>query len=274
MAGARVECAAGVNDAAAVPLHREHVRRAAAHRSARTCRRRPWNARRRRRRDHLAVAHHQQAVGDELVQRYRAHCPFRRPQAVRHRQGAGRRGGGYRHAAVARSLLPRHGDRLTLAFARIVLVQLFNALDARADDGPLLGRFPLRDRTLWLCLAGLLAVHLPWAPKASVRSSSSRTGGRCPRRPCSPCSWWGSSRAECSPPRAETRGRPRRAGSSAREGGVRGEARQMGRGGPMAGPTSLGGALRAAARPAPSPPRPPSPAGRPACAAPRIRRPR
>lgn len=108
--------------------------------------------------------------------------------------------------SLARTLLPRHGDRLTLAFARIVLVQLFNALDARADDGPLLGRFPLRDRTLWLCLAGLLAVHLPWAPKASVRSSSSRTGGRCPRRPCSPCSWWGSSRADCSPPRAETRG--------------------------------------------------------------------
>ncbi|MET9720203.1 hypothetical protein ABZZ46_33000 [Streptomyces rochei] len=105
--------------------------------------------------------------------------------------------------SLARTLLPRHGDRLTLAFARIVLVQLFNALDARADDGPLLGRDQLRDRTLWLCLAGLLAVHLPWAPKASVRSSSSRTGGR---RPCSPCSWWSSSRAECSPPRAETRG--------------------------------------------------------------------
>ncbi|MEV0222474.1 cation-translocating P-type ATPase C-terminal domain-containing protein [Streptomyces sp. NPDC050704] len=43
-----------------------------------------------------------------------------------------------------------------------------HALSARADDGPLLGRYQFRNRALWLCLAGVLAVqvavvHLPWA---------------------------------------------------------------------------------------------------------------
>ncbi|MET9392955.1 HAD-IC family P-type ATPase [Streptomyces sp. NPDC006624] len=57
---------------------------------------------------------------------------------------------------------------LTMAFTTFVLFQLFNALNARADDGPLLGRDQLRNRTLWWCLAGVLAVqvlavHLPWA---------------------------------------------------------------------------------------------------------------
>ncbi|WP_328500523.1 HAD-IC family P-type ATPase [Streptomyces sp. NBC_00457] len=57
---------------------------------------------------------------------------------------------------------------LTMAFTTFVLFQLFNALNARADDGPLLGRHQFRNRTLWLCLAGVLAVqvvavHLPWA---------------------------------------------------------------------------------------------------------------
>ncbi|MFE6287065.1 cation-translocating P-type ATPase [Streptomyces sp. NPDC057877] len=57
---------------------------------------------------------------------------------------------------------------LTMAFTTFVLFQLFNALNARADDGPVLGRHQLRNRTLWLCLAGVLAVqvaavHLPWA---------------------------------------------------------------------------------------------------------------
>ncbi|MEV0173583.1 HAD-IC family P-type ATPase [Streptomyces sp. NPDC050803] len=57
---------------------------------------------------------------------------------------------------------------LTMAFTTFVLFQLFNSLCARADDGPLLGRHQLRNRTLWLCLAGVLAVqiiavHLPWA---------------------------------------------------------------------------------------------------------------
>ncbi|KOU58144.1 metal ABC transporter ATPase [Streptomyces sp. MMG1533] len=57
---------------------------------------------------------------------------------------------------------------LTMAFTTFVLYQLFNALNARADNGPLLGRHQFRNRTLWLCLAGVLcvqvvAVHLPWA---------------------------------------------------------------------------------------------------------------
>ncbi|MDT7839941.1 cation-translocating P-type ATPase [Streptomyces justiciae] len=57
---------------------------------------------------------------------------------------------------------------LTMAFTTFVLFQLFNSLCARADDGPLLGRHQLRNRTLWLCLAGMLviqvvAVHVGWA---------------------------------------------------------------------------------------------------------------
>ncbi len=56
---------------------------------------------------------------------------------------------------------------LTMAFTTFVLFQLFNSLSVRADDGPLLGRHQLRNRTLWLCLAGVLAVqvaavHVPW----------------------------------------------------------------------------------------------------------------
>ncbi|MFI2907195.1 cation-translocating P-type ATPase [Streptomyces sp. PDY-4] len=69
--------------------------------------------------------------------------------------------------AVARS----HADArtaATMAFTTFVLFQLFNALNARADDGPLLSRYQLRNRTLWLCLTGVLAVqvaavHLPQA---------------------------------------------------------------------------------------------------------------
>jgi len=57
---------------------------------------------------------------------------------------------------------------LTMAFTAFVLFQLFNSLCARAGEGPLLGRHQLRNRTLWLCLAGVLAVqigavHLSWA---------------------------------------------------------------------------------------------------------------
>ncbi|MFC8673970.1 cation-translocating P-type ATPase [Streptomyces griseorubiginosus] len=57
---------------------------------------------------------------------------------------------------------------LTMAFTTFVLFQLFNSFNARADQGPLLGRRQLRNRTLWWCLAGVLlvqiaAVHLPWA---------------------------------------------------------------------------------------------------------------
>ncbi|WP_406258217.1 HAD-IC family P-type ATPase [Streptomyces chartreusis] len=65
---------------------------------------------------------------------------------------------------------PRVGTdtALTMAFTTFVLFQLFNALCARADDGPVLGRYQLRNRTLWLCLVGVLAVQavavqLPWA---------------------------------------------------------------------------------------------------------------
>jgi Ca2+-transporting ATPase len=69
--------------------------------------------------------------------------------------------------AVARSYVDPD-TALTMAFTTFVLFQLFNALSARADDGPLLGRYQLRNRALWLCLAGVLAVqvavvHLPWA---------------------------------------------------------------------------------------------------------------
>ncbi|WP_128381518.1 cation-translocating P-type ATPase [Streptomyces cavernae] len=69
--------------------------------------------------------------------------------------------------AVARSYVAPD-TALTMAFTTFVLFQLFNALGARADDGPLLGRHQFRNRALWLCLAGVLAVqvavvHLPWA---------------------------------------------------------------------------------------------------------------
>lgn len=69
--------------------------------------------------------------------------------------------------ALARSYVDPD-TALTMAFTTFVLFQLFNALSARADDGPLLGRHQFRNRTLWLCLGGVLvvqalAVHLPWA---------------------------------------------------------------------------------------------------------------
>ncbi|WP_405910447.1 HAD-IC family P-type ATPase [Streptomyces sp. NBC_00828] len=69
--------------------------------------------------------------------------------------------------ALARSYVDTD-TALTMAFTTFVLFQLFNSLNARADDGPLLGRYQFRNRTLWLCLAGVLAVqvvavHLPWA---------------------------------------------------------------------------------------------------------------
>ncbi|MFE1441115.1 cation-translocating P-type ATPase [Streptomyces sp. NPDC058739] len=72
--------------------------------------------------------------------------------------------------AVARSFVGTD-TALTMAFTTFVLFQLFNSLCARADDGPLLGRHQLRNRTLWLCLAAVLAVqvaavHLPWARSA------------------------------------------------------------------------------------------------------------
>ncbi|MGW1957867.1 cation-translocating P-type ATPase [Streptomyces sp. NPDC001920] len=72
--------------------------------------------------------------------------------------------------ALARSYVDPD-TALTMAFTTFVLFQPFNVLSARADDGPLLGRHQLRNRTLWLCLGGVLvvqalAVHLPWARTA------------------------------------------------------------------------------------------------------------
>ncbi|QOV41302.1 HAD-IC family P-type ATPase [Streptomyces ferrugineus] len=69
--------------------------------------------------------------------------------------------------AAARSWIDTD-TALTMAFTTFVLFQLFNSLNVRADDGPLLGRHQFRNRTLWLCLAAVLAVqvlavHLPWA---------------------------------------------------------------------------------------------------------------
>ncbi|MER6158161.1 HAD-IC family P-type ATPase [Streptomyces sp. NPDC001868] len=69
--------------------------------------------------------------------------------------------------AVARSYVDAD-TALTMAFTTFVLFQPLNALSARTDDGPLLGRYQLRNRALWLCLAGVVAVQvavvqLPWA---------------------------------------------------------------------------------------------------------------
>ncbi|MFF9808006.1 cation-translocating P-type ATPase [Streptomyces coeruleorubidus] len=56
----------------------------------------------------------------------------------------------------------------TMAFTTFVLFQLFNALAARSEDGPVLGRHQLHNRTLWICLATVLvlqviAVQVPMA---------------------------------------------------------------------------------------------------------------
>lgn len=56
----------------------------------------------------------------------------------------------------------------TMAFSTFVLFQLFNALAARSEDGPVLGRHQLHNRTLWICLAAVLvlqviAVQVPFA---------------------------------------------------------------------------------------------------------------
>ncbi|MEU0337477.1 cation-transporting P-type ATPase [Streptomyces bobili] len=56
----------------------------------------------------------------------------------------------------------------TMAFTTFVLFQLFNALAARSEDGPVLGRHQLHNRTLWICLAAVLtlqviAVQAPFA---------------------------------------------------------------------------------------------------------------
>ncbi|MFF9118097.1 cation-translocating P-type ATPase [Streptomyces massasporeus] len=48
----------------------------------------------------------------------------------------------------------------TMAFTTFVLFQLFNALAARSEDGPVLGRHQLHNRTLWTCLATVLVLQV------------------------------------------------------------------------------------------------------------------
>ncbi|MDI2129532.1 cation-translocating P-type ATPase [Yinghuangia seranimata] len=48
----------------------------------------------------------------------------------------------------------------TMAFTTFVLFQLFNALNARSEDGPVLGRHQFRNGTLWLCLAAVLVLQI------------------------------------------------------------------------------------------------------------------
>ncbi|MFE7901015.1 cation-translocating P-type ATPase [Streptomyces sp. NPDC057424] len=48
----------------------------------------------------------------------------------------------------------------TMAFTTFVLFQLCNALAARSEDGPVIGRHQLRNRTLWICLAAVLALQI------------------------------------------------------------------------------------------------------------------
>ncbi|SFK23224.1 cation-translocating P-type ATPase [Streptomyces pini] len=69
--------------------------------------------------------------------------------------------------AVARDLTDS-ATAATMAFTTFVLFQLFNALNARSEDGPVLGRHQLRNRTLWASLAAVLvlqavAVQVPFA---------------------------------------------------------------------------------------------------------------
>ncbi|MEV8550171.1 cation-transporting P-type ATPase [Streptomyces glaucescens] len=70
--------------------------------------------------------------------------------------------------AAARAVTDDTTTATTMAFTTFVLFQLFNALAARSEDGPVLGRHQLRNRTLWLCLAAVLllqvtAVQAPFA---------------------------------------------------------------------------------------------------------------
>ncbi|MFF8196187.1 cation-translocating P-type ATPase [Streptomyces bobili] len=69
--------------------------------------------------------------------------------------------------AAARNLTDS-ATAATMAFTTFVLFQLFNALAARSEDGPVLGRHQLHNRTLWICLAAVLtlqviAVQAPFA---------------------------------------------------------------------------------------------------------------
>ncbi|MGW0499553.1 cation-translocating P-type ATPase [Streptomyces sp. NPDC003007] len=48
----------------------------------------------------------------------------------------------------------------TMGFTTFVLFQLCNALAARSEDGPVLGRHQLHNRTLWICLTAVLTLQV------------------------------------------------------------------------------------------------------------------
>ncbi|MCW8103220.1 cation-translocating P-type ATPase [Streptomyces tauricus] len=61
--------------------------------------------------------------------------------------------------ATARNLTDTE-TAATMAFTTFVLFQLFNALAARSEDGSVLGRHQLHNRTLWICLAAVLILQV------------------------------------------------------------------------------------------------------------------
>ncbi|WP_405541284.1 HAD-IC family P-type ATPase [Streptomyces phaeochromogenes] len=61
--------------------------------------------------------------------------------------------------ATARNLTDSE-TAATMAFTTFVFFQLFNALAARSEDGPVLGRHQLHNRTLWVCLAAVLILQV------------------------------------------------------------------------------------------------------------------
>ncbi|OKK03716.1 metal-transporting ATPase [Streptomyces sp. CB03234] len=61
--------------------------------------------------------------------------------------------------AVARHLADT-ATASTMAFTTFVLFQLCNALAARTEDGSVLGRHQLRNRTLWICLTAVLTLQV------------------------------------------------------------------------------------------------------------------
>ncbi|WP_374385381.1 cation transporting ATPase C-terminal domain-containing protein [Streptomyces sp. D2-8] len=131
----------------------------------------------------------------------------------------------------------------TMAFTTFVLFQLCNALAARSEDGPVLGRHQLHNRTLWICLAAVLTLPrvgcaLPVGENVTVSDTRGRPDGpaleprradgpkpaghggpvtrkrrlACSRR-CRDCAV----RARLPPPRPATSGRGRRGAPYSRE---------------------------------------------------------
>ncbi|GAA2246474.1 cation-translocating P-type ATPase C-terminal domain-containing protein [Streptomyces indiaensis] len=102
----------------------------------------------------------------------------RRPSAIG-RAGAVMAAGTVALPALRRS--PFGTDTaLTMAF---MCCSTCSTPSARADDGALLGGDQLRNRTLWLCLAGVLvvqviAVHLPAAREVAREATGPSTMGR------------------------------------------------------------------------------------------------